>query len=115
MPDDETTGDYALEHIIPRKRGGTDDLSNLCWSCQGCNNRKFTAIRAVAPLTGKTVNLYHPRRDDWNVHFRWSEDFLLIVGETPTGRATVKRLQLNRIGAVNLRRSLMATGKHPLK
>jgi len=43
----------------------------------------------------------------------WNEDFTLIIGLTPTGRATVETLQLNREGLVNLRRLLYAMGEHP--
>ncbi len=48
-----------------------------------------------------------------NRHFAWSADFSLIIGLTPTGRATVEALQLNREGVVNLRRALYALGEHP--
>jgi len=37
----------------------------------------------------------------------------LIIGLTPTGRATVEVLKLNREGLVNLRQVLYAAGKHP--
>jgi hypothetical protein len=40
-------------------------------------------------------------------------DFTLAIGLTPTGRATVERLQLNREGVVNLRRVLRTIGQHP--
>ncbi len=26
---------FSVEHIIPRSKGGTDELSNLAFSCQG--------------------------------------------------------------------------------
>jgi hypothetical protein len=45
--------------------------------------------------------------------FGWSDDFTLIVGLTPIGRATVEALQLNREGLVNLRQVLYAMGIHP--
>ncbi|TMC23026.1 MAG: HNH endonuclease [Chloroflexi bacterium] len=31
-----------LEHIVPRARGGTDRISNLCLACESCNRRKGT-------------------------------------------------------------------------
>jgi hypothetical protein len=37
----------------------------------------------------------------------------VAIGLTPTGRATVERLQLNREGVVNLRRVLRTIGQHP--
>lgn len=57
--------------------------------------------------------LYHPRQQKWSDHFRWSEDYTLIIGLTPVGRATVESLKLNRRSLVNLRRVLFALGEHP--
>lgn len=28
---------FHLEHIVPKKHDGSDDLANLAWSCQSCN------------------------------------------------------------------------------
>jgi hypothetical protein len=36
-----------------------------------------------------------------------------VIGLTPTGRATVNELNLNRSGLINLRRVLFACGEHP--
>jgi len=105
--------DFAVEHIQPRALDGTDDLSNLALSCQGCNNRKFTAIEAEDPVTGVIAPLYNPREQQWADHFSWSADYGQMEGITPTGRATVARLDLNRSPLVNLRRVLYAAGHHP--
>jgi hypothetical protein len=110
---DYSPGDFAIEHIVPRAKGGTDNLENLAYSCQGCNSRKFTATEAIDPVTGNRATLYHPRQDSWGTHFLWSEDRLYIIGQTPTGRATVERLQLNRVGVVNIRRGQLLLGMHP--
>jgi len=104
---------FSVEHIIPLARGGTHDLENLAWACQGCNSRKYVASEALDSVTGQTVPLYHPRRDRWLEHFAWNEDNTLIIGLTQTGRATVEKLQLNRLGVVNLRRVLLLMGLHP--
>lgn len=104
---------FSGEHIIPHSRGGTDDLENLALACLGCNYKKFVSIDAIDPLTGSRVPLFHPRHDRWSEHFAWNEDFTLIRGITPTGRATVEKLELNREGLVNLRRVLVAFKKHP--
>lgn len=61
--------DFAVEHIRPRVEGGSDDLANLAWSCQGCNNRKFTAQEAIDPTTRRVASLYNPRSDSWRDHF----------------------------------------------
>src|SRR3972149_3259604 len=104
---------FSVEHIVPRSREGSDDVSNLALSCQRCNNAKFVAIEATDPLTGRPATPFHPRQPDWLNHFAWPHDSLLIHGMTPTGRATVEKLQLNRSGVVNLRRVLRDAGEHP--
>jgi len=104
---------FSIEHIVPRSKGGTDEDDNLALACQGCNNRKYTHVEARDPVSGNLVSLYHPRRQRWPDHFSWNEDFTLVIGLTPTGRATVERLQLNREGVVNLRRVLCIIEQHP--
>jgi len=78
------------------------------------NNRKFTAIFARDPLSGDQVRLFHPRQERWSNHFAWNEDFTLLLGLTPTGRATIEKLKLNRASLVKLRRVLHDAGVHPL-
>ena len=104
---------FSLEHIDPLSRSGTDDLENLAYACQGCNNHKYNHTNATDPQTGQLVPLFHPRRQVWEDHFTWSPDLTEVVGVTPTGRATVAALHLNREGVVNLRRVLAADGLHP--
>jgi hypothetical protein len=104
---------FSVEHIVPSSKGGANALTNLAYSCQGCNGRKYTSVEAIDPATGETAPLYHPRRHTWTDHFAWNEDYTLVIGLTPTGRATVDKLQLNRLGLANLRRVLVAVGAHP--
>jgi hypothetical protein len=104
---------FAVEHLTPRKRGGKTVESNLALACQGCNEHKHAKVKARDLLTRKQVSLFHPRRQCWADHFIWSADDLEIIGLTPTGRATVIALQLNRAEVVNLRRILLAFGEHP--
>lgn len=103
----------SVEHIIPRIRGGANDEANLALSRQGCNGREHVAVSAIDPVTEREMPLYHPRQDVWSDHFAWSAGFTEIIGKTPTGRATVERLQLNRESLVNLRTVLRSLGKHP--
>jgi 5-methylcytosine-specific restriction endonuclease McrA len=112
-PVDYSPDPFSTEHIIPQDRGGTNELANLALSCLGCNNHKHTAVEATDPVSGEIVSLFHPRLERWEDHFRWSEDFTLVVGKTPTGRATIERLKLNREGVINLRRVLSQMGEHP--
>jgi len=104
---------FSIEHIVPQAGGGSIEMTNLALSCQGCNNRKYISVDALDPVSGRTLALYNPRRQQWTDHFTWSDDFTMMVGITPTGRATVEKLQLNREGVVNLRRVLFLADEHP--
>ncbi len=104
---------FSVEHIIPRSQGGNTTLDNLALSCQGCNNHKYNKTEGRDNLNGNFVSLYHPRQQRWSEHFAWNNDFSIVIGLTPTGRATVETLQLNREGVVNLRQVLYVIGEHP--
>jgi hypothetical protein len=104
---------FSVEHIIPLSKGGSNDLDNLGYACQGCNNRKYTSTEAFDPISQTNVPLFHPRKHLWNEHFAWSNEADLVLGLTPIGRAAVEKLQLNRPGLVNLRRILFEAGEHP--
>jgi hypothetical protein len=111
--EDHSTQSFCFEHILPRVAGGKTTAENLAYSYQGCNAHKATRTEAVDYLNGKQAKLFNPRQMIWSEHFSWNEDFSEAVGVTPTGRATVEALKLNRRGLVNLRRALYAMGKHP--
>ena len=104
---------FSVEHILPLSKGGQSEQDNLAFACQGCNNRKYTATEAYDPVTYHSVQLYNPRQQRWADHFAWNDDCSLVIGLTPTGRATAEKLGLNRTGLVNLRRLLFALGEHP--
>ncbi|MCB0565983.1 MAG: HNH endonuclease [Phaeodactylibacter sp.] len=104
---------FSVEHIIPASKGGTNGLDNLAYSCQGCNNRKYNHTEAIDPVTNSTVQLFHPRQQRWKDHFQWNTSQTILTGLTPTGRATVQKLELNRKGVVNLRYILVLIGEHP--
>ncbi len=104
---------FSVEHIFPISKGGTDDLENLALACQGCNGHKYTKTEAFDVISQTTATFYNPRKDVWNEHFVWSEDFTEIIGKTAKGRATIKTLKLNRQRIMNLRRVLILAGEHP--
>ncbi len=109
------TQSFSVEHIIPHSKKGETVLDNLALACQGCNNHKYTRTKGVDPISTKEVPLFHPRKNRWLEHFSWNDDYSLIIGLTPIGRATVETLQLNREGVVNLRKILYEMGEHPVK
>jgi hypothetical protein len=104
---------FSIEHIFPRSKGGGNELSNLALACQGCNAHKYNHTEALDPLTLQPAPLFHPRQQRWAKHFAWNDDFTYLIGLTPTGRATIACLKMNRKQLVNLRRALFAVGEHP--
>lgn len=109
------TETFAVEHIIPVSRGGTSELDNLALSCPGCNGHKYNRTEALDSVDGKVVAFFDPRRDGWQTHFSWNDDYTHIIGMTAIGRATIVALQMNRPGVVNMRRLLYSIGHHPPK
>lgn len=103
----------VIDHIQPVSRGGKTIAENLALSCQTCNNYKYTKTEAVDPVTNQSVSLFHPRKMLWEEHFTWNKDVTQSIGITPTGRATISLLQINREGVVNMRRVLAIMGYHP--
>ena len=112
-PEDFVPDPLAVEHIIPHSEGGKTRLDNLASDCLACNGRKYNKVTGVDPLTQEFAPLFNPRKQRWQDHFTWSEDGLLIIGLTPTGRATTKTLTMNNRKVVNLRRILLLAGLHP--
>lgn len=108
-----STDPYVVEHIRPKVRGGKTSLANLAYACSGCNGHKHAKVKALDPVTAKPVWLFNPRRQVWEQHFTWNEDYTQIIGLTDIGRATIEALQLNRSKLINLRRVLHAVNLHP--
>lgn len=114
-PQELVLGVLEIDHIIPVSEGGSDDEENLWLACRACNIAKRTKTKAIDPLTGRVVQLFNPRQQNWWEHFTWSVSGLEIVGITATGRATVVALNLNNIIALMVRRNWLKTGLHPPK
>jgi hypothetical protein len=104
---------FHVEHIIPPKKGGSNDLENLAFACDGCNTNKGFKTDATDPETGNHHALFDPRKEKWSDHFSWNSDFTQIIGLTPAGRTTVDALQLNRPGLLKVRAMMFAYGVHP--
>ena len=114
-PEELTVTTFEVDHIVPLSAGGATVLDNLCLACPACNRHKAARQSAPDPETGQSVPLYHPRQQEWSVHFAWSEDATQIMGLTPTGRATVEALQMNRPRMVRLRNLWMKMGRRPIR
>ena len=112
-PADFGCASFECEHVLPWSGGSGHMPDELAWACPACNGHKYSKTHAKDPVSGRLVPLFNPRRQNWNRHFRWSEDYLTIEGRSRIGRATVAALHLNRIPLVNLRWVLRASGDHP--
>lgn len=104
---------FTMEHITPLSLGGDDGFENLALCCFACNRRKSGQIDGRDPRTDKIVRLFNPRIDKWQKHFAWAKDRLTVIGLTPIGRTTVKRLELNRDRIIAIRKADLAIGRHP--
>jgi hypothetical protein len=47
---------FHIEHILPKKHGGTDDPKLLAWSCHFCNLAKSSNLRARERITWSTFH-----------------------------------------------------------
>ncbi|AEE49892.1 HNH endonuclease [Haliscomenobacter hydrossis] len=104
---------FAVEHIIPFIKGGKSQEDNLALACHGCNGHKYEKDLGFDPFDNTASRLFHPRKDRWEEHFEWSEEYTLILGKTPVGRSTIETLKLNRPGLINIRHVFILVGLHP--
>jgi HNH endonuclease len=102
---------FHIDHVVPAIVGGNTSLENLALACVSCSLRKGARLLVQDPHTREEVALFHPRLDSWRAHFRW--DGLRAVGITPTGRATVVALNMNRPLALAIREEEAHRGRHP--
>src|SRR5688572_5328111 len=79
---------FHIDHVVPRSADGPTAFENLALSCVSCSLRKGARQTALDPSTGTEANLFNPRSDRWNNHFRWGD--LRVEGLSPTGRVTVE-------------------------
>jgi HNH endonuclease len=114
-PENYATDFFHFDHIIPISEGGKSELFNIARSCGYCNGFKRRHTHHFDPISGQFSPIFNPRKSLWTEHFQWSQDDLLILGRTESGRATVELLQLNRLNVINLRQILKKSGLHPPK
>ena len=86
---------FEVEHIIPPGQAGFDTDGNWALACRSCNLFKSDGIEGTDPGTGMSAPLFHPRHDAWDQHFAPFIDEGTIIGQTPSGRATVQLLRMN--------------------
>jgi HNH endonuclease len=102
---------FHIDHVVPVVGGGKTAVENLALACVSCSLRKGGRMLSRDPQTGEHVVLFNPRVESWPTHFRWQG--VWIVGTTPTGRATVLALSMNRLLALAIREEEAHRGRHP--
>lgn len=88
-------------------------LENLCLSCPTCNPFESDRVLAIDPETGEETALFHPHQHRWIDHFALNDDATEMVGLSPTGRATIAALKMNRPQKNRVRRMWVAMKEHP--
>jgi hypothetical protein len=98
---------FHVDHIVAKQHIDeiSDDPESLAWACSECNYHKGPNLASIDPDSKQQANLFHPRHDNWSNHFTFADG--LIVGLTPTGRATARLLNMNAPRLVRLRRELI--------
>jgi hypothetical protein len=102
---------FQIDHVIAASHSGPTRASNLCLACFPCNSFKGPNLAGVDKKTKRIVPLFNPRRHKWSRHFRWAGP--LLVGRTPTGRATIATLRINLDHRVAYRQELIDEGLFP--
>jgi len=103
---------FHVDHIHPLSHGGDrTDPANLALACVSCSLRKGARLTARDPGSEGAAPIFHPRGEIWKDHFRWAGN--RVVGLTPTGRATVTALRMNREIAIAIRAEEARLGRHP--
>jgi 5-methylcytosine-specific restriction endonuclease McrA len=108
IPESAVLAAHEVDHVISQKHGGPTKADNLALSCALCNKFKGSDLSSLDADTGQIVTLYNPRRDLWSDHFQLSSG--QFVPLTPTGRVTVRVLQLNKPDRTEERKLLIAAG-----
>jgi hypothetical protein len=102
---------HELDHIVAQQHRGLTTSENLCLACALCNSHKGPNLTGIDPVTQAITRLFHPRQDDWNVHFRWNGP--VLEGLSPIGRTTIEVLAINEPARVLFRRLSIQAGLSP--
>lgn len=102
---------FHIEHVIPRVRGGTDQLDNLALACPSCNLHKSDRVSFTLDPDSAAVALFNPRKDAWSDHFEWDDYHL--VGKSDVGKLTIRLFALNHERRIKIRQAEQLFGLFP--
>ena len=99
---------FELDHIIPFKHGGTNDMENLAFACPHCNQHKGSDFATISG--NEIVRLFNPRLDNWLDHFEIINSE--IISKSKVGEASIKIFRFNEPDILILRQILSETGRY---
>lgn len=102
---------FHVEHIVATQQEHDDSPDNLALACPDCNRHKGQNLTSIDPQTREVVPLFHPRHDDWLVHFEVVGPE--IVGLTDIGRTTARLLRFNDPERLAIRSALQLVDDWP--
>lgn len=107
-----------VDHIVPVKEGGTNDISNLITSCSDCNlgkGIKLLTDKSVIEKQRKQLEELNERREQLEMMMKWREKLLAIDDEkvniTKARFEELAKCSLNENGTSNLKKIIK---KYPL-
>lgn len=93
-----------VEHVVPKKHGGGDEVENLALACIDCNLHKGTNLTGLDPDTGRVTVLFNPRAQIWEEHFCLVG--IQLVGKSAIGRTTIVVFEMNSDDQLDFRSAL---------
>lgn len=102
---------FHIDHVIPLAADGPTTFENLALACVSCSLRKGAKLMGLDPETNTAAHLFNPRIHEWREHFEWQST--VLAAKTPTGRATMETLKLNRSMILAIRAEETIRGRHP--
>lgn len=111
LHEDNAYFSHEIDHIYAEKHGGETTQINLCLACADCNRYEDSDLCSIDPQSGEVVSLFHPRKEQWQQHFRLI-DTGIIASLTATGRVTERILRFNRLDLVDDRQRLIKIGRY---
>lgn len=111
LTQDGQVATFHIDHVTPVAAGGATSEDNLALACVSCSLRKGR-VRPQSTSFPARRHLYSiPETMTGTSNFYWDE--LYLVGRTPTGRATVVALAMNRTSILMIRGEEADRGRHP--
>ena len=58
---------FTIEHVVPKRRGGSLKFTNLVGACLSCNNNQDWKLRATEFIQSSCGGLIEPKEDIWEL------------------------------------------------